>query len=948
MADAIGTEIWYPLPMISPTGVKRSHFWELSCLAALYAVCFSAATRADGPDFQAQIQPLLQRHCYECHGPGARKSGLRLSSETEALQGGDSGEPLYLAAQPDQSLLIRRVTAADPEKRMPFHAPPLAAEEVALLKSWIQSGTSWGVAAAPVPQAPHHWAFQPLAVPTPPSVQDAAWPRHPLDQFILARLEREGLRPGPEADRCTLIRRLSLDLTGLPPAPEEIIAFLADDRPDAYERLVERLLDSSHYGERWALAWLDAARYADTNGFEKDRARSIWPYRDWVIQAFNENLPYDRFVVEQLAGDLLPNATQEQRVATGFLRNSMLNEEGGVDAEEFRYEAMVDRVNTTSTVFLGLTLACAQCHTHKYDPLTQREYYQFMAFLNNTDDVVLPVKDAERERQRAEVEARIATLEGGLESNFPPDDYLVETVAQVPVLARAASGAVLQIAEGGGLTAPDNPAEKDTYELRLKPSPHEIIGLKLQLRSSPPTPSIPGTPILSEVRLARCKTGSAQTETVPLARAEATFSEEKFEAARAIDGKPDTGWGVGGVPPELPDLSATIWLKQPLLLDAEEQLQIMLEQQAGEKRLLTAFQVSLVTRHLPESPAPIETRRQEYLARKLKEWGERERPNAHHWTVLNAVEHRSKNHATFVKQEDGSLLVRGDIPNTDTYELGFHTDLPRITAIRLEALPDPSLPGGGPGRGVIMTPHEGDFLLSEIAATIAPWDAPDQAQPITLQNATQEYAAKGREAALSLDGKLDTGWSVSGGEGEAHHAVFELAAPAGFPKGTLVRLKLDQYYVHQHTLGRLRVSATADALPIQACSAPAEVEEALAAPPDARTPAQALVLKRHFLRVAPELAYEHDKIADLRVQVPQFPISLVLEEREDVRTTHVQHRGEFLQPREPVEPGVPAVLHPFPDNIPKNRLTFARWLVAKENPLLARVTVNRLWQAFFG
>ena len=261
-----------------------------------------------------------------------------------------------------------------------------------------------------------HWAYRPPARPRPPAVKDAAWPRNPLDHFILARLEKEGLRPTPEADRATLIRRASLDLTGLPPAVADVDAFLADERPGAYERVVERLLASPRYGERWARPWLALARYADTKGYEKDKPRTMWLWRDWVIQALNDDLPFDRFTIEQLAGDLLPGATPWQRVATGFHRNTLLNDEGGIDAEEFRVAAVKDRVDTTATVWLGTTLECAQCHSHKHDPFTQEEYYRFYAFFNHTADSgvgngpEIAVPTPEQQKELDEVGAKLAEL----------------------------------------------------------------------------------------------------------------------------------------------------------------------------------------------------------------------------------------------------------------------------------------------------------------------------------------------------------------------------------------------------------------------------------------------------------------------------------------------------------------------------------------------------------
>src|SRR6516162_8535248 len=281
--------------------------------------------------------------------------------------------------------------------------------------------------AAEPPSPPSHWAFRAPIRATPPAVKDAAWVRNPIDRFILARLEQEGIASSPEADRVTLLRRVSLDLVGLPPSPREVDDFLADSRPDAYERVVDRLLASPHYGERWGRHWLDLARYADSNGFNIDAPRSIWKYRDWVIDALNRDLPFDQFTIEQLASDLIPHSTLEQKIASGFHRNTLMNEEGGIDLEQFRVESVVDRVNTTGSVFLGLTIGCAQCHDHKFDPISQREYYQLFAFFNNVDEPTLDLPTPQQREQREQIRARISQLH---EQVRPLETTTAATVAQ--------------------------------------------------------------------------------------------------------------------------------------------------------------------------------------------------------------------------------------------------------------------------------------------------------------------------------------------------------------------------------------------------------------------------------------------------------------------------------------------------------------------------------------
>lgn len=349
-------------------------------------MCVSAPLLANDATPSAQLatqaQAILQANCYKCHGPKEQKGELRLDVRDIALRGGQSGEPAIVPGKSAESLLPQIVRGTLPDfPKMPPQGEPLSEDNIKILEAWIDAGAPWPAGMKEFDPA-SHWAYRAPKWPKIPEVSDPEWAKHPIDAFIRARLEKEGLEPAPEADRATLIRRVSLDLTGLPPTPEEAEAFINDTDPRAYEKLIDRLLASPAYGERWAVQWLDIARYADSNGFEKDAARVIWPYRDWVINALNEDKPFDQFVIEQLAGDMLPGATLEQIVATGFNRNSMINEEGGVDPEEAQAKAIYDRIDTTSTAFLATTVACAQCHDHKYDPISQKDYYSLYAIFN--------------------------------------------------------------------------------------------------------------------------------------------------------------------------------------------------------------------------------------------------------------------------------------------------------------------------------------------------------------------------------------------------------------------------------------------------------------------------------------------------------------------------------------------------------------------------------------
>jgi hypothetical protein len=346
-----------------------------TCLCAALILPVGAAPAAD---FERDIRPILQ-DCARCHGGIKRQNGLSFLRRADALAPADSGARAIVPGKPGESELLRRVAATGKE-RMPPDGKPLPVAQIEALREWIAAGAPWD----------EHWAFAPLKRQPPPTVKDGAWPRNAIDHFVLRRLEDNGIRPAPPADRTTLIRRLYLDLLGLPPEVRDVDAFRADTRPDAYEKLVDRLLASPHFGERWGRHWLDLARYADSDGYEVDKVRPhAWYWRDWVIRAVNDDMPFDRFTIEQLAGDLLPGAGFAQKLATGFHRQTLTNNEGGIDKEEYRVKAVMDRATTTATVWLGLTVACTPCHDHPYDPLSQREFYGLYAFFNNADEAEL-------------------------------------------------------------------------------------------------------------------------------------------------------------------------------------------------------------------------------------------------------------------------------------------------------------------------------------------------------------------------------------------------------------------------------------------------------------------------------------------------------------------------------------------------------------------------------
>ena len=525
-------------------------------------------------DFTKDVRPILADKCFQCHGPDAkqRKGKLRLDNRRDATEPAASGSQALVPGKLGESELYHRIVAEDPEERMPpaSSKKSLSPDEINRLKAWIAQGAEYR----------EHWAFTPPVRPRVPSVKDPRWCRNPIDFFILARLEAEGLAPSPEADRVTLIRRLSLDLIGLPPSIEEVDAFLSDKRGDAFARLVDRLLDSPHYGERWGRIWLDAARYADSDGYEKDKSRQVFAYRDWVIGALNRDLPYNEFVVEQIAGDLLPGASQDQRVATGFLRNSMINEEGGVDPEQFRMEAMFDRMDCIGKAVLGLTIQCAQCHSHKYDPLTQEEYYKVFAFLNNSHEANIAVYSPEDQMRRAEIIRQTREIEEDLKHREPAwRDRMAEWEKTVggdqpewhvvrPEVDEESTGGEKELPmEDGSFLCQGYAPTKHTLKMTVKTDVTPITAFRLELLNDPNLPmggpgrSIKGTGALTEFRVEAAQADAPEKATsVKLSRATADVNPPERPLDRiyddrsgkkrvtgpiafAIDGKNETAWG---------------------------------------------------------------------------------------------------------------------------------------------------------------------------------------------------------------------------------------------------------------------------------------------------------------------------------------------------------------------------------------------------------------------
>jgi hypothetical protein len=737
------------------------------------------ALAAERLQFNRDIRPILTENCYYCHGPDAshREAGLRLDVREEALEALAPG-------QPERSEVLARVLTDEADDLMP---PPdshkkLKPAEKEILRRWVAEGAEYQ----------GHWAFTAPVRPAVPA--DHPGTRNAVDAFLLARLQPEKLGFAPQADPHTLARRLALDLTGLPPAPALVEAFAADPSDRAYEALVDQLLQSPAYGEHMAAQWLDFARYADSHGFQTDSSRSMWPWRDWVIRSFNENLPFDRFTVEQLAGDLLPQPSLDQIVATGFHRNHRINGEGGIIDEEWRLENIIDRVDTTGATWMGLTLGCARCHDHKYDPISQREFYQLFAFFNNIDETGV---------------------------------------------IRGASNRT-----GGN-----------------------------------PDPSIK---------------------------------------------VPDAGQQK-----QLAALQAAVKTAEAAVRAAEAQLPALLA--AWEP----GFRVTLA----------------------------QSRPQ---WQPLSDEAVRATNGTTFTRLEDGSWLAGGPTPAKDTYVIEAPLAAGTLSGLRLEVLPDPSLPGGSVGRH-----SNGNFVLTRIEAEIT---APGLAQPqrLAFTEAEAAYSQKGwgiesliadataqkaRRAATKGKNR-GKGWAVDGNtRREANRAMLLTAEAVSVPKGARLTVRLVHETLGTHQIGRFRIAVSTDAPETVTLAgdgaAPADIRALLAVAPGQRNAQQQARLKAFYRagfdspvkRADATLAKARRELAAFEDQLPSV---MVMRELPEPRPARILVRGEYDKPGDEVTAATPAVLPPLPAGAPRNRLTFARWLTSPEHPLTARVWVNRQWERFFG
>ncbi len=574
-------------------------------------------------DFVVDVQPIFQAKCYSCHNGDEQEGGFRLDIGARALAGGDSGRAI-LPGKGGESQLVLRAAGVGEEDRMPpeDEGTPLTDGEVSILLAWIDQGASWPKSADADQLSANHWAFQAISEPPLPDVKDASIGRNGIDAFILRRLQQEGITLSPPADRATLIRRVHLDLIGLPPSPTEMQKWLNDSRQDWYDHLVDTLLDSPHYGERWARHWLDLARYADSDGYEKDKPRPhAWRWRDWVIQALNDNMPFDQFTIQQIAGDLLPDATLEQRVATGFHRNTLINREGGTDPEEDRFKRTVDRTNTIGKVWLGLTVECAQCHSHKYDPLPQGEYYQLYAFFNTLAEpdigAPLPIELERYELAKKKFDVEHQPYVDAI-SEYEKDKFesalekwqqanaASEPVWQIlrPESVQAKKGTTLEVLEDGSVLASGkHPGRQEIYTVVFKTQLKGITGLRIEALTDDRLPGGgPGRGPLGDFHITRFDVeatptdGSAKSESVKLSEASATFSAPGSEVAKAINDNPESnGWSIG---PRVGEKHmATFKTLAPFGFDEGTQIQVSIWQSSVLRHFhgLGKFRISITT-----------------------------------------------------------------------------------------------------------------------------------------------------------------------------------------------------------------------------------------------------------------------------------------------------------------------------------------------------------------
>lgn len=851
----------------------------------------SAAPGQDSPaktDFNREIRPILTENCYKCHGPddGARKAKLRFDVGAEALKPAKSGLLPIVPGHPEKSELVARITAVVPDDRMPPSASgkKLSPSQIEALRRWIAQGAPFAL----------HWAYVKPMRPSLPEVRDRKWPRNPVDRFILARLQREGLKPSPPADRYVLARRVSLDLTGLPPTPEEVDRFVNERNPHAYEDLVDRLLKRRAFGEHWARHWLDLARYADSAGYADDPPRTIWGFRDYVIRAFNSNKPFDVFTLEQIAGDLFEEPTEEDRVATAFHRNTMTNNEGGTDDEEFRNAAVVDRVNTTMSVWMATTMACAQCHNHKYDPISQEEYFRVFAFFNNTEDAdrtdeapVLEFYSDGQKQQRDGWQAEIVSLEQKLQAPTPESlssqakwqqDFPLDApwLPLKPAKMESGKGATMSSDEQGVVRA--SPGQKsDVLTLELPLTGKLLAGLRLE-------------------ELPDCAAGHPTNGSV-VSRVSATLLPP---AASPVRGR--------YVRIELPGSDRILSLAEVQVFHGSNNLALRGEASQSSTAYDASARLAIDGNTDGDFPGAKSTT---HTAASDNPWWEVDLKAAQ---IIDRV--------VIWNRTDGGLESR--LANYRVVVL----DEQRQPAWE-KSVKDPPKPS------------------AEIKL--------DGAREVRFAAAYADVSRPGFEA-LSVTGNQTEkaqGWTIDG-DGKSHQLTLLTGKPIEFLPGTKLAVSIEQRFEGARDERRcFRIRACSDGRLTAYADAPSSMLEILSRPPAQRTERQTAALTEYYrANLAPGLQRERARLQEVKKRLAELKPATVPVMRElsgeHRRKTHIEFRGNFLALGDEVTEAVPVAFHPLARGATANRLALARWLVDTNNPLTARVLANRLWEQIFG
>ena len=900
--------------------------------------------------FNRDIRPILSDSCFACHGPdkNKRQANLRLDQPNRAIIPGD-----IVASQ-----LVQRISkpASDALAMPPadFHKTITPAQKDTL-RRWIGEGASYQ----------KHWAYELPAKPVVPKG------KHPIDFLVQRRLAEIGLQPSPQADRRTLIRRLSFDLTGLPPTYAEVQAFINDKSPKAYENLVDRLLASPHYGEKMAQHWLDVVRFADTIGYHSDTPRNIYPYRDYVIKAFNTNKPFDRFTREQLAGDILPDANQETKVGSAFNRLLLTTEEGGAQAKDYEARYLTDRVRAVGTVWLGQTTACAQCHDHKFDPISTRDFYTLGAFFADIEEGIIaarepgmPVIDEANEKAIAAVDARIAaaeaklkngaTLLAGSRTGWEASLKGIRTVEQnweaiAPTKATAKAGTILTIRADKSILASGPNNGQNAYVLDV-PAAGTLRGIRIDAL---PDASLPqrgpgragnGNFVLTEVRASILDAAGKVTAQPTFLNADASFEQTLFSgddlrykrwgAANTIDNNIRgvvPGWAI------LPDVGQqhhmVITFAEPVTIPDGGRLQLTLEQTHSNDHNIGCFKVS-VARDVPTNT----------------------------WTAAKPASVTATGDTVLTVRPDNSVLASGPNNTKGTFAI----DIPardRITGVRLEALPDPSLPQGGPGRA-----PNGNFVITEVKGQVIHQDG-TRGRTVKFTHAAASFEQTvfagddipgkrwGALHAIDNDANLPyLGWGILPETGKSHAMVLGLSEPLTLPAGAMLRVIIENNHSIDHNIGCFRISTTAAPDYIRTITK-TDLAVASIAAIDAgkRTPEQVKQLDDAFIAGAPEMAALRDDVAAGRAErgriEQMLPRCLVTVQNNTPRTVRILPRGNFLdETGEIVAPATPAFLGTF--GLPKKdkltRLDLADWILSAKNPLTARTVMNRTWKQFFG